>query len=125
MREQITAAKGAKPAGPYSHAIACRGTLLFVSGQGPSSPETGEVPDTFEAAARQTLENVKTIIEAAGATMADVVKVQAYLRNMDDFATFNQVYRSYFPEPYPARTTVQSDLKIPIEIDAIVVMPEK
>jgi len=73
VREKITAAKGAKPAGPYSHAIACSGLLLFVSGQGAFHPETGEMPDTFEAAARQTLENVKIIVEAAGATMADVV----------------------------------------------------
>lgn len=124
MREQITAAKGAKPAGPYSHAIACSGTLVFVSGQGPFHPETGEMPDTFEEAARQTLENVKIIVEAAGATMADVVKVHAYLRDMDDFSTFNEVYRTFFPAPYPARTTVQSDLKFPIEIDAIVVLPE-
>lgn len=123
MREQITAAKGAKPAGPYSHAIACSGTLVFVSGQGPSNPATGEMPDTFKEAARQTLENVKVIVEAAGATMADVVKVHAYLRDMDDFATFNEVYRTFFSDPYPARTTVQSDLKIPIEIDVIAVLP--
>ena len=123
MREQITAAKGAKPAGPYSHAITCSGTLVFVSGQGPSNPATGEMPDTFKEAARQTLENVKVIVEAAGATMADVVKVHAYLRDMDDFATFNEVYRTFFSDPYPARTTVQSDLKIPIEIDVIAVLP--
>ncbi len=124
MRKQITAAKGAAPAGPYSHAIICQGTLVFVSGQGPSNPETGEMPDTFEAAARQTLENVKVIVEAAGASMADVVKVHAYLRDMADFATFNQVYREFFTEPFPARTTVQSDLLIPIEIDVIAVRPE-
>ncbi|MGC9359164.1 MAG: RidA family protein [Anaerolineae bacterium] len=125
MREQITAAKGAEPAGPYSHAIKCSGTLVFVSGQGPFHPETGEMPGTFEGAARQTLENIKIIVEAAGATMADVVKVHAYLRDMDDFATFNEVYKSVFSDPYPARTTVQSDLKFPIEVDAIAVLPEE
>lgn len=124
MRTQITAEKGAKPAGPYSHAIACRGTLLFVSGQGPVNPATGVAPEGFEAAAEQTLANVKTIVEAAGATMRDVVKVNAYLRDMADFPVFNAVYQRFFSEPYPARTTVQSDLTIPIEIDVIAVLPE-
>jgi len=124
MRKQITAEKGAKPVGPYSHAIVCNGTLLFVSGQGPTNPQTGQAPETFREAAIQTLTNVKTILEAAGATMADVVKVHAYLRDMKDFPVFNEVYKEFFPQPYPARTTVQSNLTIPIEVDAIAVLPE-
>jgi len=124
MRKQIIAEKGATPAGPYSHAILCKGTLLFVAGQGPTNPETGEAPQTFREAAAQTLTNVRVIVEAAGATMADVVKVHAYLRNLDDFAAFNEVYRTFFPPPYPARTTVQSDLTIPLEVDVIAVLPD-
>ncbi|MHB1294150.1 MAG: RidA family protein [Anaerolineae bacterium] len=124
MRKQITAEKGAKPIGPYSHAIACSGTMIYVSGQGPTDPATGKAPDGFREAAIQTLRNVQTIVEAAGAGMADVVKVNAYLRNMDDFPVFNEVYQSFFVSPFPARTTVQSDLKIPVEVDAIVVLPE-
>jgi len=124
MRKQITAEKGAPPAGPYSHAIACKGTLLFVAGQGPADPATGKVPETIREAVVQTLTNVRTIVEAAGATMADVVKVHAYLRNMDDFAVFNEVYATFFTAPHPARTTVQSDINIPIEVDAIAVLPE-
>ncbi len=125
MRKQITAEKGAKPIGPYSHAIACQGTLVFVSGQGPVNPETGKAPESFRDQAIQTLTNVKVIVEAAGASMADVVKVNAYLRNMDDFPVFNEVYKTFFSDPYPARTTVQSNMFIPIEVDAIVVLPEK
>jgi 2-iminobutanoate/2-iminopropanoate deaminase len=124
MRKQITAEKGAKPVGPYSHAIVCKGTLIFVSGQGPTNPQTGQAPETFREAAIQTLTNVKTILEAAGATMAEVVKVHAYLRDMKDFPVFNEVYKEFFPQPYPARTTVQSNLTIPIEVDAIAVLPE-
>ncbi len=124
MRKQVTAEKGAKPAGPYSHAIACGGTLLFVAGQGPTDPATGVAPDTFREAVIQTLTNVKTIVEAGGATMADVVKVHAYLRDMDDFAVFNEVYATFFSAPYPARTTVQSNINIPIEVDAMAVLPE-
>jgi len=124
VRKQITAEKGAKPVGPYSHAIACEGTMLYVSGQGPTNPQTGKALDSFREAAIQTLTNVKTIVEAAGATMADVVKVNAYLRDMADFPVFNEVYRSFFSEPFPARTTVQSGLTIPIEVDATAVLPE-
>ena len=57
--------------------------------------------------------------------MADVVKVQAYLRDMADFAEFNEVYKTFFSDPYPARTTVQSDLTIPIEVDVVAVLPEE
>ena len=124
MRKAITAEKGARPMGPYSHAIMCSGRLLFVSGQGPLGPATGALIQEFREAAVQTLTNVRTILEAAGASMADVVKAQAYLRDMDDFATFNEVYKTFFTEPYPARTTVQSDLTIPIEVDVVAVLPE-
>lgn len=123
MRKPITAEKGAKPAGPYSHAIASEGSYVFVSGQGPVNPETGVAPSDFRGAAEQTLANVRTIVEAAGATMADVVKVNAYLRDMADFPVFNEVYKTFFSEPYPARTTVQSNLNIPIEVDVVVVLP--
>ncbi len=125
MRKPITAERGAKPAGPYSHAIVCSGRLLFVSGQGPVNPATGVAPAGFGEAATQTLANVQTIVEAAGGSMADVVKVQAYLRDMADFAEFNEVYKTFFSDPYPARTTVQSDLTIPIEVDVVAVLPEE
>ena len=95
MRKQITAAKGAAPAGPYSHAIICQGTLVFVSGQGPSNPETGEMPDTFEAAARQTLENVKVIVEAAGASHPECAQL------LDDYeaAVLNAPARRFHVDP--------------------------
>ncbi|HHX44450.1 MAG TPA: RidA family protein [Chloroflexi bacterium] len=124
MRKQIIAEKAGKSPGPFSHAISCSGALLFVSGQGPVNPATGVAPEGFKEAAEQTLANVQTIVEAAGATMRDVVKVNAYLRDMANFPTFNEVYKQFFVEPYPARTTVQSDLTIPIEIDVIAVLPE-
>jgi len=124
MRRVITAEQGAKPAGPYSHAIAARGTFLYVSGQGPVNPATGVAPADFREAAAQTLRNVQTIVEAAGGTLADVVKVNAYLRDMQDFAAFNEIYRTFFSASYPARTTVQSDLNIPLEIDVVAVLPE-
>jgi 2-iminobutanoate/2-iminopropanoate deaminase len=126
MRQQITAAKGAKPVGPYSHAIAAKGTLVYVSGQGPLNPETNELVMEFRQAVIQTLTNVKTIVEAAGATMADVVKTNAFLSDMANFPIFNEIYATFFQEPYPARTTVQCALPmgIPVEVEVVVVLPE-
>ncbi len=126
MRKQITSSKGAPPVGPYSHAIACSGTLVYVSGQGPLNPETGKMATDFGAAVEQTLNNVKAIVEAAGASMADVVKVNAYLADMGNFAVFNEVYARFFPAPHPARTTVQCQLPmgIPVEVECMVVLPE-
>jgi 2-iminobutanoate/2-iminopropanoate deaminase len=95
---------------------------VFVAGQGPTNPQTGQAPEGFREAAIQTLTNVKVIVEAAGATMADVVKVNAYLKDMANFPVFNEVYKSFFSEPYPARTTVQSSMNIPIEVDCIAVL---
>ncbi|NLD73202.1 MAG: RidA family protein [Chloroflexi bacterium] len=124
MRKSVVAEKGAPPQGPYSHAIVAQGTFVYVSGQGPIDPATNTMPEGFREAAVQTLQNVQAILEASGAGMADVVKVQAYLRDMDDFPTFNEVYKEFFVEPFPARTTVQSDLRIPIEVDVVAVLPE-
>jgi 2-iminobutanoate/2-iminopropanoate deaminase len=82
------------------------------------------VPDGIEAQTRQALENVSAILAAAGASLADVVKVTVHLADLQDFDRFNQVYASYFDEPRPARTTVGSQLLgILVEIDAVAVVP--
>jgi reactive intermediate/imine deaminase len=94
-----------------------------VAGQGPADPKTGAIAESFREQVQQCLANVRAIVEAAGAKMADVVKVHAYLKDMTDFAVYNEVYQSFFPEPYPARTTVQSNLQgFLVEIDAIVAL---
>ncbi len=114
------------PAGPYTPAIIANG-FVFVSGQGPLKPGTREiVQGDVQVQTRQVLENIRSILAAAGCTMADVVKVQAHLADMKDFQAYNEVYREYFPEPFPARTTVQSGLPGPftVEIDVIAVKPE-
>lgn len=75
---------------------------------------------------RVVLENIRSILEHAGSSMADVVKVNAHLRDMGDFGAYNEVYATFFEEPYPARTTVQSVLPGPftIEIDVIAIRPQ-
>ena len=124
MRETITAEKGPAPAGPYSHAVVANG-FVFVSGQGPVNPETGTMPDAFKDQARQTLRNVQTILEAAGSSLNDVVKVNAYVTDLTRFAEFNEVYKEFFQNDPPARTTVASGLLgFLVEVDCIAALSE-
>ena len=119
MKTKIIAENAPKPAGPYSQAIVSD-NRIYVAGQGPLNPVTGETPATVAEQTRQVLTNVKNILEAAGATMNDVVKVGAYLADMKDFAEYNQVYKEFFDEPYPVRTTVGAQLNnILVEVDVI------
>ena len=108
--------------GPYSQAVRI-GDLLYTSGQIPLDPATGAlVEGDIAVQARQSLSNVKAILEAAGADMSAVVKTTVFLKNMDDFAAMNEVYAQFFAEPYPARSAVQV-AKLPkdvlVEIEAV------
>jgi len=116
----ISTRTGAPPQGAYSQGLRV-GDFIFVSGQGPLDPDTGSVVGrSIEEQTARTLENIKAILEAAGASMADVVKVSAHLSDVELFPGYNQVYSRYFPDPKPARTTVGSQLMgIMVEIDAI------
>jgi 2-iminobutanoate/2-iminopropanoate deaminase len=118
MSKAINAADAPPQAGPYSHAVRT-GDLVFLAGQGPFDPAGGPMPETFEAQARLTFQNLATVAEAAGGSLADAVRVGVYLRDMADFAAMNAVYPEFFTEPYPARTTIQSSLRISIEVDAV------
>ena len=110
--------------GPYSQAIQAGGTI-YVSGQLPINPATGEFAGAdIRAQARQSLENIKAILAAAGADMAHVVKTTVLLQDMADFSAMNEVYAEYFSEPYPARAAFQV-AKLPkdalVEIEAVAV----
>ena len=123
MKQAISTTASPSPAGPYSQGLVTD-TLVFVAGQGPLDPATGRVPEGIAAQTHQVLRNIGGILEAGGATMADVVKVTVHLADLTDFAAFNEVYREYFPAPYPVRTTVGSQLPgILVEIDAIAQRP--
>jgi 2-iminobutanoate/2-iminopropanoate deaminase len=107
--------------GPYSQGVKA-GNLLFVAGQGAADPKTGQMAEGIETQTRQTLANIKGIVEASGFSMRDVVKVSIFLKNMDDFKKANEVYKTFFPEDPPARTTVEAKLPAQgmlIEIEAI------
>ncbi len=122
MKTAFTSPNAPGAVGPYSSALRA-GQLLFVSGQVPANPKTGQlVTESIGAATRQVLDNVGALLEAAGLSFDHVVRTTVYLADMNDFAAMNEVYRTYFKEPFPARSTVQA-ARLPrdarIEIDAI------
>lgn len=97
---------GAATVGPYSHAMQAAG-LVFFSGQTPIDPATGKLVDgSIGEQTAQCLRNLFHVLEAAGLAPTDVVNVQVYLVDMNDFAAMNQVYAAHFAQPYPARTTI-------------------
>ena len=124
MRKTVIAEKGPAPVGPYSPAVVANG-FVFVSGQGPVDPASGEMPDAFVDQVRQTLRNLQTILEAAGSSLDDVVKVNAYVTDLTRFAEFNEVYREFFRHDPPARTTVAAALLgFLVEIDCVAQLEE-
>ena len=123
MRKTILVEGAVKPAGQYSHAVIANG-FVYISGQGPADPVTNAVPDGFAAQVRQTLRNVRTILRGTGADLKDVVKVNAYLSDVTRFREYNEVYKEFFMDEPPARTTVGSQLVgIQVEIDCVAVLP--
>ena len=107
--------------GPYSQGVKV-GNLIFTSGQLPMNPQSGELVADIEGATQQSLDNVKAVLEAAGATMDNIIKIVVFLRDMNDFAAMNDVYATYFPNDTPARSAVQV-ARLPkdaiLEIEAI------
>ncbi len=112
MVKEIITAEGAPAAlGPYSQAVRV-GNMLYISGQIPINKETGTIPEGIEAQTRQVLQNIQSILEVAGFTLADVVVCDVFLKNMDQFALMNKVYAEVFDPVckgigYPARAAVE------------------
>lgn len=122
MRQAVSSEAAPKAIGPYSQAIRA-GSLLFVSGQIPIDPATGALVDgDIAAQTRRVFANLQAILQAAGASFDQVVRTTVYLADMNDFATVNEVYGTYFGQPAPARATVQA-ARLPkdarVEIDLI------
>ena len=114
----------ARPAGPYSPVVES-GDLVFTAGQVAHDGDGDLVEGGIEEQSRRAIENVQTCLAAAGCTLADVLKVSAFLADLGDFPAFNAVYREYFSDPYPVRTTVGVNLPdgILVELDAIARRP--
>ena len=126
MKKVISTTKAPAAIGPYSQAIQV-GNLVYTSGQIPIDPATGVfVEGGIREQTRQSLLNVKAILEEAGLTMSDVVKTTVFLADMNDFADMNAVYAEFFAEPYPARSAVAVKM-LPkgalVEIEVIAMLP--
>jgi 2-iminobutanoate/2-iminopropanoate deaminase len=119
-RKAITSDKAPAPGGAYSHAIRA-GDFVYVSGTVGKNPNTGEMGATITEQTAQTLDNIKAILAAGGASLNDVVKSTVHLSDLSLFAAFNDVYAGYFGDPRPVRTTVGSQLApgILVEIDVV------
>lgn len=121
-------APGVAAVGPYSHAAEHAG-LVFLSGQTPLNPGTGALLEgDVEAQTRQCFENLDAVLEAAKLTITEVVKVNVFLVDMDDFAAMNTVYAEQFEEPYPARTTIgvaSLPLGARVEVELVAARPSQ
>ena len=122
MKKVVRTTEGPTPQAPYSQAIIAN-SLVFVSGQGPIDPKTGEIIlGDIKDQTRLVLDNIATILKAAGSSLDKAVKCSVFLRDIRDFEAMNEVYKTYFKENPPARTTVQAgDIfgGIGVEIDCI------
>lgn len=124
MKSAISTPDAPKAIGPYSPAVRA-GQLVFVSGQVPIDPSTGNlIEGDIAAQTRRVFDNLGALLKAAGITYANVVRTTVFLADMNDFAAMNQVYATHFAEPYPARSTVQvsrlpKDARIEIDVIAI------
>lgn len=125
MKTTISTNNAPGAIGPYSQAVKI-GDFLFVSGQLPINPKTNEMPKSVAEQTKQSLENVKAILEAAGSDLKHVVKTTVFLKDMNTFTQMNEVYQSYFTENYPARSAVEIS-RLPkdalVEIEVIAGVP--
>lgn len=120
-KKQVATTQAPGAIGPYSQAVVT-GSWVYTSGQLGMNPETGNLVEGVQEQARQSLSNLKAILEEAGVTMDHVIKTTVYLKDMNDFAAVNEVYSTFFSEPYPARSAVEV-ARLPkdglVEIEAV------
>ena len=126
QKRVIKTEKAPAPGGAYSQAVVA-GNLVFTAGMVGTDPKTGEAPKGVAAQTRQAVLNLKATLEAAGTTLENVVRTNAYLRNISDFKEYNEAYQKFFPRDPPARTTVEAALAKDylVEINVIAVIPDK
>jgi len=122
MKKIISTENAPAAIGPYSQAVEWGG-MVFTSGMIPVNPKTGEIPEAVTDQARQVLVNLTNLLEAAGTTMDKVIKTTVFIKDMNDFAAINEVYKEFFSENFPARSCVEvarlpKDVKIEVELIA-------
>lgn len=122
MSKVISTDKAPAAIRPYSQAIEVNG-MVFTSGVIPVDPQTGVIPATIEEQANQAFSNLKNLIEASGATIDKVIKTTVFIKEMNDFGKINEIYATYFKEPFPARSCVEV-ARLPkdvmLEVEAVV-----
>lgn len=122
MSKVISTDKAPAAIGPYSQAIEVNG-MVFTSGVIPVDPQTGVISATIEEQANQAFSNLKNLIEASGATIDKVIKTTVFIKEMNDFGKINDIYATYFKEPFPARSCVEV-ARLPkdvmLEVEAVV-----
>lgn len=123
MKQVIQTDKAPAAIGPYSQAIEVNG-MVYTSGVIPVVPSTGEIPQGVEAQAKQALENLSNLLQAAGTSMANVVKTTVFIKEMNDFGKINEIYAGFFEGAYPARSCVEvarlpKDVLLEVEAVAI------
>jgi 2-iminobutanoate/2-iminopropanoate deaminase len=124
MKQEVKTDKAPKAIGPYSQGIIAGG-FIYVSGQIPLDPATGELNSgPIEEQTRQVMKNLGAVLEAAGSSLEKVVKTTCFLQDLNDFARFNQAYAEFFKPPFPTRATIQvarlpRDVKVEIEAVAL------
>lgn len=116
--EELTTEDAPASIGPFSQGVV-DGDRIYVSGQGPIDPESGEIIEgDIQDETRQTLSNVAAVLSAGGATLDDVVKTTVFVRDMDDYDAINEAYAEHFEPPYPARSAVEvADLPVEIGVE--------
>jgi 2-iminobutanoate/2-iminopropanoate deaminase len=122
MRKAVVTDKAPKPLGPYSQAV-IEGDFIFLAGQGCTNPLTGKLElGDVRSETKRTFENIRAVLQAAGSSLDDVTKCNVYLRDINDFAAMNEVYKMFFSAPFPARTTIQAGALpggIAVEIECV------
>ncbi|KAA0971762.1 RidA family protein [Aureimonas fodinaquatilis] len=122
MTKRLLIEGATKRLGAYAHAVTANG-MVYVSGQGPAHPDTGAVPEAFEAQVHQVFANVKQILEGAQSDISEVVKLNVYLSDLSLFDAYNRIYEEYFGHVLPARTTIGCELpNIMVEVDCVAVI---
>jgi 2-iminobutanoate/2-iminopropanoate deaminase len=121
IKRIVVTEKAPQPLGPYSQAIVAEGRFVFVAGQLGIDPKTGKVLETIASQTQQALENIKAVLEAAGTSLVNIVRVGVYLSDIRNWGEMNRVYETFFPMSAPARTTVEAklDRDFLVEIDCV------
>ena len=120
--EKIFSVDGAPPPRAAYSTYVQTGDLIFIAGQVAVDPDTGLTPETFDEQLKLFLQNLKTILESAGSSLANIIKTTVFLKNISNYPEFDDLYQRYFPDGYPARSTIVADLvreEFLIEIEAV------